>query len=371
MSRRRETADGLPYRVYERFGVVRYSIGYKLPDGRWAFRLHCDVNDKAAINRHRRDAMIRAASITDVVPADGSVAALLDNWFEFQNGLPPGSARKRAATTLAENARELKRLRVVFGHMAVQRLEKRDAYGYQDACEREGRAAKGNKEISLFRAVLEYGVRKGLISSNPFDGVRSVRTQTTSRLVTGRELMLALRVGRELGGPQHIVALALVTAYLCVRRSVEVRAMRRDQITGKGIEWTAAKQQAGQPAVRGLILWSPRLRQTIDEALAIRRNAGIESEFVFGNLRGGQYTKGGWKATLAVLMDACSKRATTRPGGPRDFRPFSLQDCRPMGVSAKLDKKAEDVRDATLHSSERMINQVYDRRKVRVATPTS
>lgn len=51
------------------------------------------------------------------------------------------------------------------------------------------------------------------------------------------------------------------------------------------------------------------------------------------------------------------------------FQPFSLQDCRPKGVSDKLAQGDLDVMDATLHTSERMVRQVYDRRKVRVAKP--
>lgn len=371
MGRRRERPDGLPYRVYERYGTHRYSIGYKLPEGKWAFRLHCDAADRKSIANLRREAIGKAVGIAQVAHAADSVAAHVDAWFEWQESLPVKSERKRAPSTLAENKREAIRLKEVFGHMPISGLEKRDAYLYQDACEEANRAAKGNKEVSLMRTILEHAVRVGALRTNPFDGVKRVPTVRTDRLVTGRELIHALRTGRQLGGPQHIVALALVTAYLCVRRSVEVRALRTEQITSKGIVWTAAKRRPGQAAVKGLIQWSPRLRRTIDEALAVRRNDGVESAYVFGNLRGQPYTKGGWKATLAVLMRTCVTRAGDRPGGPMRFRPFSLQDCRPMGVSTKLQKGASDVKDATLHTSERMISLVYDRRKVRVATPTS
>jgi len=51
------------------------------------------------------------------------------------------------------------------------------------------------------------------------------------------------------------------------------------------------------------------------------------------------------------------------------FQPFSLQDCRPKGVSDKLAAGALETVDATLHSSDRMIRQVYDRRRLRIAKP--
>ena len=49
MNRRRDKADGLPFRVYERLGVRIYSIGYKAADGTWSFRLGCPSRDRAKI----------------------------------------------------------------------------------------------------------------------------------------------------------------------------------------------------------------------------------------------------------------------------------------------------------------------------------
>ena len=64
--------------------------------------------------------------------------------------------------------------------------------------------------------------------------------------------------------------------------------------------------------------------------------------------------------------DACQEEADANQV---PFRKFSLQDCRPKAVSDKLARGDADVIDATMHSSERMVRQVYDRRRVRVAKP--
>lgn len=69
---------------------------------------------------------------------------------------------------------------------------------------------------------------------------------------------------------------------------------------------------------------------------------------------------------MATLLTQC---ATTAAGRKPAFQPFSLQDCRPKGVSDKLARGDNDVQDATMHSSERMIRDVYDRRRVRRAKP--
>ena len=366
MIRRREHPDGLPYRVYERRGARVYSIGYKGDGGRWVFRLQCPIGDARQIAHLRRDAIKRAADLSGGLPAEGTFGALADAWLKWQQSLPPGTAKRRADSTLAENAREIATLKRTYGLTPFADLVKADAYEHLDACAAVGRAAKGNKEIALARLVLEWAVRRGRLPANPFDGVQALRTEAHARLVTDAELALAVEVGRAMGGPQHIVALALQTAWLCVRRSVEVRALTRDQIGPDGITWTAAKRQRGQAPKVGVIEWSPALRAVIDEALAIQRGKLAGAWYVFGNLRGGRYTKGGWKATLARLMDRCAEVAAERRLA---FQTFSLQDCRPKGVSDKLARGDQDVTDATLHSNGRMVQQVYDRRRVRTAKP--
>ncbi|MFT3816869.1 MAG: hypothetical protein QM750_04440 [Rubrivivax sp.] len=264
--------------MYERVGARLYSIGYKAADGTWAFKLHCSVGDIEQRAKLRREALRKAADIRDgAPPADGTFAALTKAWLHWQKELPDGTADKRAASTLAENEREIAALNNSFGPMLVGEIEKGDAYKHLDACliakDKHGnprpRPEKGNKEIALARRILEWGVRRRWIDSNPFDGVEKLKTAREARLVSDQEMALAVEVGRAMGGPQHIVALALKTAWLCLRRSVEVRALTRDQITTRGIEWRAAKRQRGQVAITRLIKWSPELRATMKEALAI------------------------------------------------------------------------------------------------------
>lgn len=374
MIRRRERPDGLPFRVYERRGTLRYSIGYKKPDGKWEFRLQCKATDKAEIARLRSEAITRAAQINLGKPSEDSFAALSTAWLAWQRSLPADSEERRADSTLDENEREIANLNRAFGHMDLREMVKSDAYTYLDACltatDAKGnsrpRPAKGNKEISLARTILEYGVRCGKIDDNPFDGVTKLKTKVYDRLVTQIEMDLAVRVGRELGGPQLICALGLKTAWLCVKRSVEVRALARDQFKPAGIEWRGAKRRRGSAQKVGIIEWTDELRATIDEALAVPRNKLAGTWYVFGNLQGQKYTKGGWKKTLSVLMKRCVEVAEAEHIA---FVPFSLQDCRPKGVTDKIEAGHDDVQDATLHSNRKMIDQTYDRRRVRVAKP--
>ena len=216
--------------------------------------------------------------------------------------------------------------------------------------------------------MFENYVRLGNLLTNPFAGVKKTKSAPSTRLVTETELDFVLRVGRSVGGNRHLAALALWTGYLCVRRSGELLSLRRSQIhEEKGISWTANKGQGSQISLKGTIVWSDTLRKTLNEALAFKRYAGAPDEFVFGNLAGQRYTKGGWKKTLSYLMSACADAAESEG---RPFERFNLRDCRPAGVTEKLNNKDSDVMEATMHTSEVTMRRNYDRRRTRVAKPT-
>ncbi|WP_310625768.1 hypothetical protein [Limnohabitans sp.] len=363
MNRPRDTPDGLPYRVYERRGARTYSIGYKQSNGQWAFRYSCPIADKNQVSELRRKAITESALLNHGVRSSGQTEELIDAWFTWQESLPPSDLNRRADSTLRENKRESKNLKLAFGHIDPAAITKTDGYTYLDACVQAGRPEKGNKEIALLQVILEYGVRIGRISTNPLTRIRKNKTVKTSRHVNDVEMSLALEVGRSKGGARLIVALALKTAWLCVRRSVEVRGITRDAIRDDGILWQDGKSKT-KPAV--LIEWTDELRATMNEALALKRNHVAGSMYVFDNMRGQRYTKGGWKAMLSDLMTVCVSEAEKRK---IEFKPFSLQDCRPKGVSDKLASGQTDTQDATGHSSERMIRQVYDRHAVKKAKP--
>lgn len=365
MIRRRDKPDGLPFRVYERHGKRVYSIGYKMPSGAWAFRYQCPIDDAAQIATLRRKAVEESSRVGDVRVIDG-FTGLVKAWFEYQDKMEPSDASKRADSTIAENRREAENLKLAFGHLQESDITATMGYEYLDACAAASRAKKGNKEIALASLILEYGIRLGRLETNPFKGLRKLRTRRAPRRhVTHAEMALAVEVGRARGGTRHIVAMALKTAWLCVRRSVEVRGITRDCVTDAGIEWRDGKDPTKPPV---LIEWSDELRATVAEVLSIKRDRVAGTMYLFGNQRGQRYTKGGWKAVLDDLMSDCEALAAERKV---EFRRFNLQQCRPMGVSDKLDRRDDDVIDATGHTSDRMVRQVYDQRAVKRAKPAA
>jgi hypothetical protein len=362
MSKARANPDGLPFRVYERYGARVYSIGYKMRSGRWAFKLRCPVDDAMQVQKLRRNAIAESARVVEDMP-EGGFKGLVDAWEAWQESLPEGSAQKRAASTLAENKKEAQKLKDDWGHFDVEEITRTMGYDYLESYVHT-RPEKANKEIALARLIMEYAIRKGMIETNPFAGItKNKRIQEAGRYVTDDELACVVAVGRDMGGPYHIIALALKTAWLCVRRSVEVRKITRDAVTDTGIVWTDSKSKT-KPKI--LIEWSPELRETINEVLAIKRNSLAGSWLLFGNLNGQKYTKSGWGKLLGTLMAMAEEYAAALE---IPFEHFSLQDCRPKGVTDKLTAGHTDTKDATLHSSDAMIVKHYDRRTNKKATP--
>jgi len=364
--RTRQNPSDLPPRVYEQVGKRTYSIGYKRPDGAWSFRLRCDVIDTVGIAVLRREATERAIGEQRNALHATTFNSVSKDWYEWQLSLPKNSAEKRADSTLAENAKELARLNIAFGRRRVTKIVKSDAYAYLRDSQNLTRPVKANKEIALARLIMEYAVTLGILHNNPFDHVRKLKTKQTARLVTDQEMDLALTAGRALGGSSLVIALALKTAWLCVRRSVEIRALQVKQINEQGITWQSGKLRRSDVPILGLIHWSEELKATIDEALSLRGPDPAPDCFVFGTREGKRYTKGGWKKMLSTVMER-AKELAERQNVP--FQRFSLQDCRPKGVTDKLAAGHDDVMDATLHTSDRMVRQVYDRRRVREARP--
>jgi hypothetical protein len=164
---RRESPDGLPFRVYQRFGKKIYSIGYKSPDGIWTFRLKCNVDDDIAVHKLRGEALRRHASLMDPQAGDDSFAAMSKAFFIRQASFPLNSPERRAESTLSENQREARNLEKAFGKMNINHFKAMHAYQYLDACEAAGRGPKGNKEISLATLMFENYVRVGKLTTNP------------------------------------------------------------------------------------------------------------------------------------------------------------------------------------------------------------
>lgn len=363
MIRRRQTPDGLPFRLYERKGKNKTSFGYKGPDGKWVFKLSAPTVNKAAIAQIRREAIQRANELNGERLEIGSIAELFKDYFEWQASVRMGDERKKAAETIKENEREAGRLLKSFGKMSPASVRKQHCYQYLDYRAREGAPAKANKEIALMSAVFEYGIRTGKVAENPCRNIKYNPTKPNTKLVKVEDIEFVLNVGRASGGQFHVIALCLMTCYLCLYRPNEALKLRRQHRTEEGIETPVSKRRAGSAQVAKLAKWTPRLRGIIDEALGLQKTSSV---FIFPNTSGQAYTRYGWATMLGRLMDKCEDQAQKAGAA---FERFTLSDMRPRGTTSKKERGDTDVRDATGHADDRMVEKVYDRRRVREFTP--
>jgi integrase len=89
--------------------------------------------------------------------------------------------------------------------------------------------------------------------------------------------------------------------------------------------------------------------------------------YVFGNSDGQPYTTSGFNTNLRRLMVHAEKKAKEEGV---EFQRFTLKDMRPAAVTDRVDEGDVTITNATGHSSDRMVRQVYDRRKKKVARAT-
>lgn len=363
---RRKSPDGMPFRLYERLGKFKVSYGYKLPDGKWAFRLTAATSDKEACARIRNEAIERANELNGVQVDTGETAALFRRYFAWQRALPRDSEERKADSTLDENEfNEAPRLLRVFGKMRPATIKPVHIYKYLDGRATQGAPVKANKEVALLSAVLEFGRRKGMLETNPCRDIKYNKTTPDTRYVTPAELDLVVRTARERGGMYVVAALCLRAAYLTVSRPDEMRQITRQAITELGVEMPVGKRKKGHAQKFKVIEWSDELRAVMKEALSLQRTTSM---YVFGNSDGQPYTTSGWNTNLRRLMEHARKKAE-KDG--IEFARFTLKDMRPAAVTDRVEKGDKQITNATGHTSDRMVNQVYDRRKKKTAKATA
>jgi integrase len=381
VGKRQSTPDGLiAARLYVRTGKRTTAFWYKHADNRteiFASAPTCrpDRLADAKAQALRKWADLRAAALpaqpaAPGAPApldDASLAGLFARYFAWQQALPRTSTLRKADSTIASNKREKTPLLAVFGAMAPLALRTQHVYGYIDARSQQGAPAGCMKEVALLSAVLAYGIRIGRLEANPCHGVRAEKRPPNTRLVTWQEIEHATQVGRKAGGTAHVQALALRAAWLAFKRPSEVLRVPKSAAGAEGLLFEASKRRRAQGRAQILIQWSPELKATIDEALALQRWAAFGGgKLIFGNLAGQTYSKSGWGTLLARFMDRCEE-AAAKEG--IEFQRFTLADCRPGGITAKKRAGHLDTSDGAGHSDARMVDQVYDRRTVKTSTP--
>lgn len=204
-----------------------------------------------------------------------------------------------------------------------------------------------NREMAALGSAFEYGLREGLVESNPTRGVRRNKETPRNRKPTIAEVNEFMEMAREQGGSAYMVALIGVTVGVTGRRRAEFIRLTKSALTPEGLRCRDSKTKKGQPERFYLVEWSPLLRQVITEAQAIPRKA--DSLYLFPKRDGGPYSDDGYSTIWWRLQKKWEARKGER---------FRAHDLRALYVSDLLDRGL----NPNTHKNEKTMHDVYDRR---------
>ena len=361
--RRRKIPDGLPLYLYQnKNGKYRWNIRFKKPKCENNFSFSCGTGDIDEFNRLLDKAIQLARQINKGDTPETkelTISKAFEDYFDEQENLHERDLRKKRTSTLVENKRESKSLVLVFGHMHPRQITKPQVQQYLAAREGVGAPLKGNKEVALLSALMKYLIRKGLLDFNPVDGVIYVKRKPKNTYISQEILDLVIEVGDQHKGQWFVLAKAMELAYLTTSRADEVRFLKTNQIKKEGLLINIGKRKNGQDAKQKLVEWTPRLKKICDDLSAFYQK---DTEYLFCNQNGSKYSRSGWGSTWRRFKNALKKEADKRG---IDWIDFSLTDMRPSSVTDRVSAGETNIKDATGHSSDRMIQQVYDRRVIK------
>jgi len=320
MGRRRKAHQHLPQRMYLRSGT------YYLADastGKW-------IN----LGRNYAEAMAQYGKLTDTTRKHvHTVGDMLDRYLLEV-------APQKAASTLKGNLIQGKFLKLGLGHIPAKELTAELIFEYMDA--RPPVAA--NRELALLSHAYKKASRWGLGGFNPCRGLEKNKEKPRKRYVTTDEYCAF----REFAGQPY--AAFMDVAYLTALRKSDLLAIRLDQIQEDGIHVHVSKSDKDR-----VIVWTPTLRQAINNARKLRR--GVRSMFLFSNRNGQPYTGSGLTAMWKRKMVKAVEQGVLA-------EPFTIHDLRAKAAS---DTDKQHAQSLLVHASENTTN-LY-RRKAEKITP--
>jgi integrase len=257
---------------------------------------------------------------------------------------------KRSAQTRKDQAKQLDKLKSVFGSMSPDSIKAQHCYKYADA--RATAPVAARHEIALLGHVFAKAIRWGVATVNPVRTLERTKKGKRTRYVTDAEFSAVYVLASD--RMQIAMDLALDTG----QRRGDLLALTRAQLTEEGIAFRQGKTGAGV-----LVEWTDQLRATIERAKALKPQ--VPGEYLLRKRNGKQYTARGFSAIWQRLMDKAL--APSKDGAPPALAErFTFHDLRAKCAS---DKTTLEGAAALLgHASSTTTKTTY-RRKMPRATP--
>lgn len=273
--------EKLPPRVYRKHGALYYVD----LERRW-HRLG-KTWDLAARQRW--------AELSTTTPSAGSVSELLTLYLDHFKALVADG--KRSARTLQDYTDDRVYLDLVFGRMQATSVDGNHVAGYlARRKDKKGNPAltRANREIAFLSAAYGWAQSRRLVRLNPCDGVPRNETADRDRYVRHDERR---RFAKDCC-PDWLRAYILLK-YLTGLRQTNMLALRRQDVTGRGLVASIAKKRGKKQAI---FQWTWALRTVVNWLLAQERREGVASIYLFPTRDGSRYTAAGFKSAWQRSM---------------------------------------------------------------------
>jgi integrase len=257
---------------------------------------------------------------------------------------------KRSAQTRKDQAKQLDKLKAVFGSMHPDSITAQHCYKYTDA--RTAAPVAARHEIALLGHVFAKAIRWGVATVNPVRTLERTKKSKRTRYVTDAEFSAVYVLASD--RMQIAMDLALDTG----QRRGDLVALTRAQLTEEGIAFRQGKTGAGV-----LVEWTEQLRATVERAKALKPQ--VPGEYLLRKRNGKQYTARGFSAIWQRLMDKAL--APGKEGAPPALAErFTFHDLRAKCAS---DKTSLEGAAALLGHASSTTTKTNYRRKMPRATP--
>jgi integrase len=237
---------------------------------------------------------------------------------------------KRSATTRADQAKQLDRLKLAFGTMLPDNVTAQHCYAYQDGRRGENGQSvpvAARHEVALLGHVFAKAIRWGKASANPARGLDLGPRSPKRAQVTMAQVAAVKQLANERLRPAIDLAVGIG------QRRGDLLKLKREHLTTGGIYIEQSKGGA-----RVLVEWSPDLEAVVGELKAMAPQ--IPGEYLIRTRRGRRYSTSGfyqiWRRVMLKHVKA---------GGV----PFTFHDLR--SVSADGAATPEEARDRLGHAS--------------------
>lgn len=328
MGRKRTANPELPRRVYFHHGAY-----YFRPKG---------TNKRVPLGRSLQEALTRYAGMA-AASLKGDSGQPLTRYMDLYL---VEVAAKKAPRTYKDNITEMANLRAVFGHMHPDDVTPPMVKRY---LLQRGAPVRANREKALLSHLYTTMIETwGVTRQNPCRGVKRNTEVGRDRLPELAEL----EVFKQFCPVQYqlYVDVKLMTGM----RKGDLLDLELAHLTPEGLLVEHNKsQRTDQHGVRRgrlrLYTWTPKLRQVVDQVLALPRPKG--AKFVFTSRTGERYTEKGFDANWKRYM-AKAVAAGLTPFREHDIRATAGTEAQRRGQNAKhlLGHKNQTMTDSYLRS---------------------